>query len=61
MTYGIMNGPRKGPKTISREDEEMLVGSARTAVESLEDWFPDAREVDLLNAFILVFIERTRE
>lgn len=51
----------KEPKTISKVEEDMMQDMAKDSIYKMDKLFPEAREIDLLNAYLKVFTEMTKE
>ena len=49
------------PKTISESIEQVMKEHAESDIEILADEYPDAREIDVLNAYLRAFKSLTEE
>lgn len=50
----------KAPKTISEEDEACMVDDALVQIDWLSEEHPDARPIDVVNAYLRAFNERIK-
>jgi hypothetical protein len=48
----------KAPKTISEDTETEMVDDAHSQITWLAETYPDARPIDVLNAYLRAFNER---
>ncbi len=51
----------KEPKTISKAVEARMRDLARESIEKMSKLFPAAREIDLLNAYLIAFTNMAQD
>lgn len=51
----------KAPKTITEEDEACMTDDAHQHIDWMTEEYPEARPIDVVNAYLRAFSERVSE